>query len=120
MVGSAEVPPSQLAADLALLRSLPRGYSIDPKVSPRTDTCTTFADPAAALDPDDGIWYAVLVRYRAAPTLVLHARVGDCGYLGITNGAFAAQRGSGLKLVKFLDIARAGAEFRLHVVPAPH
>jgi hypothetical protein len=115
-----EVPPAQFAADLAMLRSLPHGYSIDPKVGPRSDTCTTFTDQAVALDPGDPIWYTVLVQYPASPTLVLHARVGICGYLGITNGAFAAQRGPGLELIDFLNLTGTGADFRRHVVPAPH
>ena len=120
LVGSAEAATADLPRDLTLLGSLPPGYSIDPTVTPRRDTCSTFADPAAALDPDGPVWYTVLVGYEHAPTLVLHARVGICGYLGLTNGAFAAQRGSGTALIEFLEIAHAGAEYRTHVVPAPN
>jgi hypothetical protein len=95
--GSGEVPALSLAADLAMLRGLPPGYSV---ARGHPGSCTDTPDAADSLDRG-GDWYAVLVHYHDGPTLVLHARIGTCGYLGITNGSVSAQRGR-FELTDFL------------------
>jgi hypothetical protein len=112
-----EVAPSDFARDLALLRALPRGFSLAPARFNNARNCVDSTDLAASVDRDRRQWYTVLVRYGAAPILVLRARIGFCGYLGITNGVVSGQ--SGIALVHFLDTAPTGPEFPETVQPAP-
>jgi hypothetical protein len=58
-----------------------------------------------------------LVRYRTGPVLVLHARIGECGYLGITNGAVSAQRGKFDLAELLIRPSHVSPGFPEHVVP---
>lgn len=82
-----EISAGGLGAAVTTLNGLPHGLSRDAHPEPACGS-----NPPDQLDePDFAEWFAVLVHYADAPDLLLHARVGMCGNLGITNGAATGQ-----------------------------
>jgi len=91
LTASGAVPRDELDQDLALLRELPRGLSRVPPNTVADSVCTAPETPHANLDRDGGIWFALRATYPSGATLMLHARLGFCGDLGISNGTRTAQ-----------------------------
>lgn len=114
-----ELSGPALQAFAATLNDLPRGLSraVEPPMGKCREPGSLGSFDDKELDADLDV-YRIEVRYPDGPPVVLIAKLGQCGDLGISNGARTGQRTNEL-MVSLLRLARAGAGVPARVEPAP-